>query len=44
MVLSKAIKVLMNHVPYDMEQHEKYGLAEDEDKAIKMFIESSNWL
>lgn len=44
MVLSNAIKVLMNHVPYNYKEYEHYEFIEDEDKAINRFIETNNFL
>jgi hypothetical protein len=34
MVLTNAIKVIINHVPYDQKEFEKYEFIEAEDQAI----------
>lgn len=44
MVLSNAIKVLMNHVPYNQKEYEDYEFIEGEDQAIHHFIETNNFL
>lgn len=44
MVLNNAIKVLINHVPFDKAEYEKYEFISQEDEAITLFMENNNWL
>lgn len=44
LVLNNAVRVLLNHVPYDMKEYEKYEFMESEDEVARRFIEDNNWL
>jgi hypothetical protein len=44
MVLNNALKVLLNHVPYDEQEYDRYDLIELEDNAIRQFLDENNWL
>lgn len=44
MVLNNAIRVLMNHVPYDQEEFTKYEFISNNETALKLFMDTNNWL
>lgn len=44
MVLNNAIRVLLNHVPYDRKEYEKYEFMESEEDVTRLFMETNNWL
>jgi len=44
MILSNALRVLLNHVPYDYREFETYEFIKSEETASNDFIENNNWL
>ena len=44
MVLNNAIKVLLNHVPYDKEEFDKLEFIESEEEAMQELMSRNNFL
>lgn len=44
MVLNNAIRVLLNHVPYDQSEFEKYEFMDSEEEVMSLFLKENNWL
>jgi hypothetical protein len=44
MVLNNAVRVLINHVPYDKNEYQKYEFMDNEEDVMNKFIDENNWL
>lgn len=43
MILNNAVKILINHVPFNQKEYDKYEFL-DEHESMKLFMEEHNWV